>query len=307
MNNINYNEESFIGLNYILRGEVTPIKINNELVIYKGESANNIFLKTIEKTDPKTYATLKFCLENNIIIPCFSDRSVLDKLNNTFKVDLFKYKTVLGIFSTEFNKIFIILDNRIDFGFFINDSAIVSTSLHELGHYSFYNSKQNILSYYNLRLQKFYRKFVEEYFNVNRSNFIDEYSNELYKRILNFEVTLDKKEYNKLNNIYKDIILQIKDIKNFDKILNKSENELKNKSNQLISLMENLINKNQFDNNYRFFHECMFKSYNYINVKDVDYNTFFYQELIYPSEIFSVNMGSDYSDRMFNIIKRNLN
>lgn len=226
---------------------------------------------------------IKKMVDKDVIIPCFMNKSIL-------RLFLFKVfaaagdKATLGFYLQNKNKIFLLIDNNITFGFASN-KRLADLTIHETMHMACNTLKYRYVNIFKDEFMKYYSAFLKEYFNTKGdiSKIAKNYYEFLFREFEFREVTMS--QLPKFLESYYKTLLPLKRYSQDDEL--KFEKKLANLINYIRLYFKDM---NEFIRSVRTnvdIFRSLYRGYT-VGLKLRDARSLFVQELFFPSEVICV-------------------
>jgi len=136
--------------------------------LYSSDELPNKYLEAMSKQD-KTKPiidTLEELVGKGLIVPCWMSKGVFNLLKH--KVFGGSNKHIMGFYSPQFHKIYLLMDNNITFGF-ASDKVLANLTLHEGCHMASATMKSSFISTFKSELTSYYSQMFQSMFGFNNS------------------------------------------------------------------------------------------------------------------------------------------
>ncbi len=174
---------------------------------FGSDSLNKSFIEAMKESQSskKVYDVVEKLVNNKTITPVFSNKGMIGYL----KKKLFQqeeYETALGVFYDNDKKIYIFIDNNVNYVLYVNNDHLAQLTIHEMIHLYSSLNKNKFTNVFEAELLKYYNALFELIFRINSK------ASKEVKKIFNFmfsEIERSgkgiplKKLYNNLLNLKK--------------------------------------------------------------------------------------------------------
>jgi hypothetical protein len=111
---------------------------------------------------------IAYLVERGIIVPCYASKNIFQYLKHTL-TGTPANKSIMGFYSPEKNKVYILFDNRLRFMSWANNEDLSLVTIHELMHYVAKNSKKTFYNIFKEDLINYYGEFYKDFADTELS------------------------------------------------------------------------------------------------------------------------------------------
>ena len=253
--------------------------------MYSSDSVKKKFINAIDNTRilKPIKDEIEFLVEKGQILPVFASKNLVQYISHK----LFSHpgeKSIMGMFSSEKNKVYIILDNNVSGIFFhLSNKDSASLIFHELQHYAAWNLRERYLGALNVELNQGELSRIISFMFTNSemkknipNNFLKEYA-ELLHSIISKKINDEAKSQQMVTKLLMVVHLYLSDSNRFFDSLRRKD-------------------KNVMD-----VYTALWNSYRAIGVKNPRSTVI--QELLYPSEISAIQCQYSPTSENYKLIK----
>lgn len=259
--------------------------------LYSSQKLVEKILTVLEEKIPEISSSVSVLLKNQIILPVFVSGNAISFFFHKLFAEPIN-KSILGFFSSEKNRIYLLLDNNINLVSWSPDERLAELLIHECMHYSMYNYKKDTFKIFGDSLVDYYSNFFSRFFS-------DGSSTPSKRPVLEFiHFLIEILETNKELSSWKDIPSN-KYFEKLKKIGNSMEGVpediVEERSNYILKELKIFINdpnlfikRTRNEKNTELVVDLLV-SYESIGINYKDLETLAIQELLAPSEIIAMS------------------
>lgn len=275
-----------------IQQEVFALPINNKLVatidgnkLYSNDSLRNSYIEAMESMEStkNISSEIKRLVEKRKIVPCWLNKGVLRLI--AYKVFApSSVKGISGFYHPTANKLFLLIDNNIMFGYAPN-KFLATLTVHEMTHMYAHEQPRKFLNLYMNELESWYYHFLVDYLDLDISK-----KDLVVKDLVNFLFRKIERDYDgPKRSAFKEYH---KRIMNLCKPLTTMDEMTFNRSLDDLIMFCTIFSRNQNDfikvyRNYKKLVQAMYEAYKHaFGLRNL--TTLCIQELLYPSEVASI-------------------